>query len=163
MKRSLIWLSLMAGLVLVLYAFLGGKTDEEIIQAQLSRLATSVSVVPNENPLQRAARLNRDFSELFTKDARASVPELSAPVQGRREIVALATRAGAGFQTLDMAFGATTVEVGNAAAEVKTTATLSGVRSDGDLDQGKRQVHLRFTRTDGDWLIDSANVSEEAD
>ncbi|HEY6556840.1 MAG TPA: nuclear transport factor 2 family protein [Polyangiaceae bacterium] len=160
MKRTLIWLALGLGLLLVGYAFFASKTDEEIIEEQLTRLAAAVSVSPEENPLTRAARLNGEFSELFTRDATASVPELSAPVQGRRELLALATRAAAGFRTLDVAFSNTSVEVGNAAAEVKTTATLSGVRSDGDLDRGKRAVSLRFTRSDGDWWIASANVSD---
>jgi hypothetical protein len=159
-KRALVWLALAVGLSLVVYAVFASKTDEEIIEEQLTRLAAAISVSPEENPLTRAARLNREFSELFSKDATASVPELSAPVQGRRELLALATRAAAGFRTLDVAFSGTTVEVGNAAAEVKTTATLSGVRSDGDLDRGKRQVGLRFKRSDGDWWIDSVNVSD---
>ncbi len=160
MKRALVWLALIAGLLLVGYAVFAQKTDEERIQEQLARLAAAVSIDSQENPLARGARLNREFSELFTKEARASVPELSAPVEGRRELVALATRAVGSFRSLDVAFSATSIEVGNAAADVKTTAKLNGVRTDGDLDRGERPVSLRFLRSDGAWMIDSARVSE---
>ena len=160
MKRALIYLALVAGIALVGYAIFGRKTDEEQIVEQLTRLAAVVSIDSEENPLTRGARLNREFNELFTKDARASVPELSTPVSGRRELVALATRAVASFRSLDVEFDGTSIQVGNAGAHVKTTAKLNGVRTDGDLDRGDRQVSLRFLPADGDWKIDEVSVSE---
>jgi hypothetical protein len=160
MKRALVWVALIAGLALVGYAVFARKTDEELIEEQLARLAAVMSIDSEENPLARGARLSREFNELFTKDARASVPELSAPVQGRRELVALATRAVASFRSLDVAFSGTSIDIGNAAADVKTTAKLNGVRADGDLDRGERQVSLRLVRSDGAFLIDSASVSK---
>src|SRR5688500_2008070 len=104
MKRALVWFGLALGLALVAYAVFSRKTDEELILEQLARLGRSVSVATGENPITRAARLNRDFTELFTESAQVSVPELSGPVRGRRELVALATRAAAGFHNLDVAF-----------------------------------------------------------
>jgi hypothetical protein len=160
MRRALIYLALLLGVVLVGYAIFGRKTDGEQIEEQLARLAAVVSIDSEENPLTRGARLNREFNDLFTKDARASVPELSAPVRGRRELVALATRAVASFRSLDVAFDGTSIEVGNAGAHVKTTAKLNGVRTDGALDRGERQVSLAFLRSDGEWKIDDVGVSE---
>ncbi|HMJ15138.1 MAG TPA: nuclear transport factor 2 family protein [Polyangiaceae bacterium] len=161
MKRALVWFGLALGLALVAYAVFARKTDEELIQERLARLGRSIGVATGENPITRAARLNRDFSDLFTQEASVSIPELSGPIRGRRELAALATRAAAGFHNLDVAFTGTIIDLGNAGADVRTTATLSGVRSDSDIDEGTRHVSLRFAHTDGDWLIDSVSVSSE--
>lgn len=160
MRRALLWVGLAVGVALVAYAIFARKTDEEIIAEQLARLAAAVSIDSEENPLARGARLSGQFRDLFTPGATASVPELSAPVQGRRELVALATRAVASFRSLDVAFSGTSIEVGSAAANVTTTAKLNGVRTDGDFDRGERAVRLRWLRSEGDWKIDSVSVSE---
>jgi len=163
MRRWLAWCGVVIGVAVIGYAILARKSDEEQIQEQLERLAGAVRVETEENPIFRLKRLEGEFAELFVENVTVRVPELSSVRQGRRELVAMAARAGAYFSSVDVSFDNTEIVVGNLGANVTTTATLTATRRGQDVEHDKRRVTLRFTKPGGDWLIDSISVATKLD
>ena len=148
-----------AGVALVLYALLSRESDEEKIRRRLDELELAVQVdAEAENPVFRATRLNDRFGELFDEKVRVSIPELTSSRSGRKDLVALATRSGAWFRTLEVDFKSISVQTGNVGANVSTTATLTTSRAGGNMQRDERKVDFTFTKADGDWRIDSIQV-----
>jgi hypothetical protein len=162
-KRWLAAAGVAAGIGIVGYALFSQKTPEERIRSQLERLSEVIRVgEEQENPVVRGARLNGQFAELFDKDVRAEIPELSNPIAGRKELVQLAARAHFWVRTLDVDFSRLDIEAGEVNARASGPARLSGTRTSGEPETGERQVRFTLTRTDSDWMIDSVKVEPQS-
>jgi hypothetical protein len=160
LKRLLAMGGVGAGAALVLYALLSRESDDEKIRRHLDELELAVQVDgEGENPVMRATRLDKRFSELFDEKVRISIPELTSARSGRKDLVALATRAGVWFRTLEIDFKDIGIKTGNIGAQVSTTASLTTSRAGAGLQRDERKVDFTFTKTDGDWRIDSVHVS----
>jgi hypothetical protein len=141
------------------YALFSRKTPEEQIREQLARLAKVVHVGEEaENPVMRATRLNGEFQDLFDKDVHAEIPEISGPLENRKDLLQLAARANVWVRTLDVDFSRLDVEPGQTSASAEGPVQLSGVRSDGTPEHGERRVHFRFSKIDSEWKIHSVRV-----
>ena len=163
-KRWLAAAGVVAGIGIVGYALFSQETPEERIREQLERLSVVIRVGEEaENPVARATRLNAEFADLFDKDVRANIPELSNPIEGRRELVQLAARAHFWVRTLDVDFSGLEIEAGEINASASGPARLSGTRTSGEPETGKRQVRFTFTNADSEWKIDSVKVERESD
>lgn len=167
LKQSLAIGVIVLGVAVALWAIFGRKTDEELIKEQLDELALAIRVEnPDENPIFRASRLKEKFAELFTKNVRVTVPELEGAmsVTGREDLVKVATRAGTYWRSAEVSFS--DVEIVQAGGEnnrkVDATALLTA-EEHGEQRRDERHVTFGFTKTDGDWLIDSLSVSSKAE
>jgi len=165
MKRALAIGALIAGALLVLWALLAGDTDEEKIVARLARLAIAVSVEGGEqNPVFRVARMNQEFSELFTEDVSVSMPEISEARSGREALAALAGRATRHLEAVDVDFEDIAVEMdASKGAQVRARAKLDAVRLGGHRERAERDVRFRFVDREGAWLIASVRVEPKAE
>ncbi len=158
-KRWLAAVALIGGVSIVGYALFSRKTPEEQVREQLARLAKVIHVGEEpENPVLRATRLNGEFADLFDKDVHAEIPEISSPIENRRDLVALAARANVWVRTLDVDFSRLDVEAGQTNANADGHAQLAGVRSDGTPERGERRVHFKFSKADSEWKIYSVTV-----
>jgi hypothetical protein len=163
-KRWLAAGALVAGIAIVGYALFSRKTPEEEVREQLARLAAAIAVREEaENPVMRATRLNGEFADLFDKNARARIPEISSPIENRKELVALAARAGMWVRALDVDFSRLDVEAGELNASADGPAQLSGVRVDGTPERGDRTVHFQLSKIDSEWKITSVSVEPKPD
>ena len=154
----------MAGLGLAAWAVFGGLSDEEKIRALLDRLEQTVKVDGEENPVGRMARINGEFSEIFTKDVQVRIPELTSVGKGRQDLAGVATRAGGYFQSLDVDISVNEIGVDGTkvGARVAATATLTAVRAGGaGAERDQRNVSFRFSKDDGEWLISAVGVSDK--
>jgi uncharacterized protein (TIGR02246 family) len=161
MKRWIAVAGVVVGAGFVLWAILGGPNDEERIRAQLERLEAAAHVEGDgENPVFRSARLNQEFSEIFTDDVAVSIPELSSHKRGRTGLAALAARATTHVRNLDVDFSSIDVQFDTSgkSASVDTDAKLDATRHGGRIERDERRVAFRFVERDGDWLIDSVSV-----
>jgi hypothetical protein len=160
-KRWLAIGAVVLGLGALLYALFARPTHEERIRAKLERLALVVTLDrEQQNPLLRAARLKKEFSELFTASVAVTIPELASPLTGRDELAALGARAGTEFQSVEVGFSKIEVELDTTEtrAQVRSVATLTGTRG-GELEHDRRRVRFGFVRQDGEWLIDLVSVA----
>jgi hypothetical protein len=163
-RRWLAAAGVVAGIGVVGYALFSQKTPEERIREQLERLSEVIRVgEEQENPVMRATRLNGQFVDLFDKDVRAEIPELSNPIEGRKELVQLAARAHFWVRTLDVDFSRLDIEAGEVNARASGPARLSGTRTSGEPENGERQVRFTFTQIDSEWKIDSVKVERRND
>src|SRR5688572_7492006 len=118
--------ALAAGVGIVGYALFSRQTPEEEVREQLARLAAAVAVgAEAENPVLRATRLNGQFSELFDKNVRAEIPEISNPIEDRKALVALAARANVWVRALEVDFSRLDVEAGDMSASADGPMQLS--------------------------------------
>jgi hypothetical protein len=158
-KRWLAAAGVVAGIGIVGYALFSQKTPEERIREKLEHLSEVIRVgEEQENPVMRATRLNGQFVDLFDKDVRAEIPELSNPIEGRKELVQLAARAHFWVRTLDVDFSRVDIEAGEVNARASGPARISGTRTSGEPEKGERQVRFTFTQIDSEWKIDSVKV-----
>jgi hypothetical protein len=158
-KRWVAAAALFAGVGIVGYALFSRQTPEEQVREQLSRLAAAIAVAEEaENPVMRAARLNGQFADLFDKDVRAKIPEISSPIENRRDLVQLAARANIWVRTLEVDFSRLDVEAGETSASADGPVQLSGVRVDGTPERGDRTVHLQLMKVDSQWKVTSVRV-----
>ncbi|MCA9598950.1 MAG: nuclear transport factor 2 family protein [Myxococcales bacterium] len=159
-RRTLAVVGIVLGLGITGYALFGGRSDEEKIRALLDHLAEVAGVSGTENPVMRAGRLRGAFADIFTKDVRVQIPELSSLKSGREGLVALATQAGTAFRSAEISLGSVeiTLIASGQAARVRCTATLVGDRGQG-LRKDERSVRFGLSKDDGDWRIDSVSVS----
>ena len=163
-RRWLAAAGVVLGLGIVGYAVFSQKTPEERIRERLERLSQAIRVgEPPENPVMRATRLNGQFAELFDKDVRADISELSNPIEGRTELVQLAARANVWVRTLDVDFSHLDIDAGQVNASASGPARISGTRTSGEPETGERQVRFTLTLTDSDWMIDSVKVEPRSD
>ncbi len=159
-RRSLAIGGIVVGLGLAGYALLGGSSDEEKIRALLDHLAEVVTVTGDENPVMRVGRMRSEFSEIFSKDVRVRIPELTSLSGGRDGLATLAARTGSYFRTAEITLKDVNVELvaSGVRARVDCRATLLGDRGQGPRRE-ERRVRFDLGKDDGDWLIDSVTVS----
>ncbi|AUX46287.1 hypothetical protein SOCE26_077920 [Sorangium cellulosum] len=164
MKRWLPLGLIAAGVVLAAAALLSSSSEEERIRARLTQLSEAVRIDEGErNPLVRLGRVRGEFAEIFTKDARASVPELDGRISGRDELAAAAAKAVGLYQSADVSFGDAEIRIDEAGmtAEVAATATIAGARHGQPVRRDERPVTLRLEKIDDEWKIVSATVEAE--
>ncbi|KYG10651.1 hypothetical protein BE21_10760 [Sorangium cellulosum] len=161
MKRWLPLGLIALGAVLAAVALLLSPSDEDRIRDRLAQLADAVRIDDGErNPLVRHGRVRKEFAEIFTKEASARVVEISDRLSGRDELAAAATQAAVVYQTADVSFGDTEIQVDRAGmtAEVTATATVTGAQHGQPARRDELPVALRLEKVDGDWKIVSATV-----
>ncbi|XXY53076.1 nuclear transport factor 2 family protein [Sorangium sp. So ce269] len=162
MKRWLPLGLIAVGVVLAVVALLFSPSDEDRIRDRLTQLEEAVRIDDGErNPIVRHGRVRKEFAEIFTKEASASVVELGDRISGRDELAAAATQAAVIYQTADVSLGDTEIKVDPAGmtAEVTATATVTGARHGHPVRRDELPVALRLEKVDGDWKIISATVS----
>jgi hypothetical protein len=158
-RRWLAAAGVVAGIGIVGYALFSQKTPEERIREQLEQLSEVIRVGEEpENPVVRAARLNKQFAELFDQNVHADIPELNNPIQDRKELVQLAARAHFWVRTLEVDFSRLSIEAGEVNASASGPARLHGTRTNGEPETGERQVRFTLSRADSEWKIDSVKV-----
>jgi hypothetical protein len=163
-RRWLAAAGVVAGIGIVGYALFSQKTPEERIREQLERLSEVIRVgEEQENPVVRAARLNGQFAELFDQNVHAQIPELSNPIDGRKELVQLAARSHFWVRTLEVDFSRLDIEAGDVSASASGPARLHGTRTNGEPETGERQVRFTLSRVDSEWKIDSVKVERRSD
>jgi ketosteroid isomerase-like protein len=145
----------LVGLVLIVYAVFGRPTDEELIHAQLQRLAEAVSFTKPGNAVARGLALKGAFRDIFDDAIRAEIPELGSARKGRRSLVELGLQSTQFARSLSLSFADTDIEVGTSrtTAAAKATAVVRAVTREGDDRQNDRQVHFVFAKTDDGWKI----------
>lgn len=161
MTKPLALGGLVLGLSLVGYAVFGRETDEEKILGVLARLEKAIRVDGDTatNPLLRGAALRRDFSDVFDRNVRYRIPELSSPGSGTESLVSLALESSAALTTLDVSFSRPDVRlIPPSNASVNTTAKIRAFRGTEPYDEGDRRVHFEFSKASGQWRIDALAV-----
>ncbi|XXX74391.1 nuclear transport factor 2 family protein [Sorangium sp. So ce134] len=161
MKRWLPLGLIALGAVLAAVALLLSPSEEDRIRDRLAQLAAAVRIDDGErNPLVRHGRVRKEFAEIFTKEASARVVEIGDRLSGRDDLAAAATQAAVVYQTADVSFGDTEIQVDPAGmtAEVTATATVTGARHGQPARRDELPVALRLEKVDGDWKIVSAIV-----
>ncbi|WP_437875359.1 nuclear transport factor 2 family protein [Sorangium sp. So ce513] len=161
MKRWLPLGLIAVGVVLAVVALLFSPSEEDRIRARLTQLEDAVRIDDGaHNPLVRHGRVRKEFAEIFTKEASARIVEIGNRLGSRDELTAAATQAAVVYQTADVSFGDTDIQVDPAGmtAEVTATATVSGARHGQPVRRDEVPVALRLEKVDGDWKIVSATV-----
>jgi len=161
MTKPLALGGLVLGLSLVGYAVFGRETDEEKILGVLARLEKTIRVDGDTatNPLVRGAALRRDFSDVFDRNVRYRIPELSSPGSGAESLVSLALQSSTGLTTLDVSFSRPEVRlVPTANASVDATAKVRAFRGTEPYEEGNRRVHFELSKASGKWRIDAFSV-----
>lgn len=149
--------ALVAGVVLYFTFF--RASDEDRIHKVLGELASIVSVKPNDTILSRTARLRSRMDRVVRDDVAVRVEELHVDVRGREKLEDEAAKAGLVYADAECTFVGTKIEIDPAGtfAKVDTTALVTA-RSGGERKLDKRPVHV-LLRKDGDWKIDTLDVS----
>lgn len=161
MKRWLPLGLIAVGVVLAVVALLFSPSEEDRIRARLTQLEDAVRVDDGaHNPLVRHGRVRKEFAEIFTKEASARIVELDERLGSRDDLTAAATQAAVVYQTADVSFGDTDIQVDPAGmtAEVTATATVTGARHGQPVRRDEVPVALRLEKIEGDWKIISATV-----
>jgi hypothetical protein len=133
------------------HAYLRG--DERIIRERLDALAGEVNEGGSEGLglVARAAKIG----SFFTEDVTVDLGEGTAPIRGRRTLMAMAARLEPRTSAFTVAFDDVTVEVSDgAAAEVNLTATFTrqaGDTTDSSMDA--RELNVGMKKIEGQWLI----------
>lgn len=161
MRRRAAVAVLSVGLGLVGYALFSSPSDEERIHAVLDALAEAISFDEPENPLQRTARLDRAFADLFGEDVVVRIPEAGVDTTGRGSLGQIGARTRVGYQSLRLSVAHVSVEAGANSANVALLAKLSGTRGS-EVKSDERRAELRFDKVDGDWRIVRVRVSPPA-
>jgi hypothetical protein len=163
-RRSLAIGGIVVGIGLAGYALFGGSSDEEKIRALLDRLAQAVSVTGQENPVLRAGRLRSEFADVFTRDVRVKIPELTSLSSGRDSLVTLAAQTGSYFRTAEIILKDVDIQLvqSGVRAQVSCQATLLADRGQG-LRRDERRVRFDLGKKDDDWRIDSVTVSSKGE
>ncbi|AKT39338.1 nuclear transport factor 2 family protein [Chondromyces crocatus] len=155
MKR---WLPI--GLVVLGVAFIAyalfGASDKDRVLALLHRAADAVRVEEGDtNPVVRLGRVRSDFSEIFSKDASASVPEINQRLQGRDALVDATVKLGAVYGSAHVTLDDIDLQMdpGGLTAEAKATATVTGAQHGQSVRRDERKVMFRAEKIDGDWRL----------
>lgn len=161
MKRWLPLGLIAVGVVLAVVALLLSPSEEDRIRERLAQLEDAVRIDDGErNPLVRHGRVRKEFAEIFTKEASARIVEIDDRLSGRDDLTAAATQAAIVYQTADVRFDGTDIQVDPAGmtAEVTATATVTGARHGQPVRRDELPVALRMEKVEGDWKIVSATV-----
>ncbi|EYF00367.1 nuclear transport factor 2 family protein [Chondromyces apiculatus] len=157
MKR---WLPLglvVLGVALIAFA-LFGSSDKDRLLGLLHRTADAVRVEEGDtNPVVRLGRVRSDFSEIFTKEASASVPEIEARLQGREALVQAVTQLGSVYRSAHVSLGDVDLRIDPAGmtAEATATATVTGSLHGQEVRTDERKVMFTAEKVDGDWRLQS--------
>ena len=156
--RSRRWIAIagvVAGLALILYAVFGRRSDDELIRAQLQRLADVVTFSEPGNPVARGLSLKGAFRDLFDDRVRGDIPELGSPRSGREALVQLAVQSTHFARSLSVAFSDIDVEVDATRVNAKVTATaqLHAVTREGQERWDERAVRFQFVKAERGWKI----------
>jgi len=162
MKRWLPHIGIAIGVAIAIYAFFYSSTDEDLIREKLEQLQEAVAVRSGDtNMVVRAARIRKEFSEVFVKQVSFQIPELTQAGGGRNELAGLAAQAPRIYATatVDLAGLAVDVDDVGMTAGAHGEATMTATRHSGELQRDTRTVLLRFDKIEGDWRIVSVSVS----
>ena len=166
MKRWLPHIGIAVGLLIAVYALFFSSSDEDLIRARLDQIEDAVKVSGDgTNLVLRAARVKKEFSEIFVKEVSFEIPELSSSGGARQELVALAASAPRLYSTATVDLGGLAVEIDDAgmSAVAFGEATIRGTQLSGEPQRDSRTVSLRFDKIDGDWRVVSLSVSPRRD
>lgn len=162
MKRWLPIVLIAAGILGLVYALFFWSTDEDLIRGKLAQLADAVRVTEDErNPLVRLGRVRQAFSEVFTKEATAAVPEHGEALHGRDALVQAAVGIGNIYQSADVSYSDMDLRIdpGGISAGVTCSATLTGARHGQPIQRDDRRVRFQLEKIDGDWKIVSVSIT----
>jgi phosphoribosylformylglycinamidine synthase len=162
MKRWLPLGLIAAGLIGLVYAIFFWSSDEDQIRARLAQLADTVRISDGElNPVVRHGRIRQEFAEIFVKEVRAEVSELSEGLHGRNELAAAATQVAGAYRSADVSFGGVDIRIDRSGmtADVNASATVTGAQHGQPVRRDERQVSFQFEKIDGDWKIVSLTVA----
>jgi phosphoribosylformylglycinamidine synthase len=164
MKRSLLLGFVAAVACAVIYVLFFGASDESRIRDRLNQLAAAVRIDEDElSPLPRAGRIRSEFTDIFTKDATASVAEIDETFEGRDAMAAAAVQIVSAYRSADVSFDNIKMRIDEAAAEVKATAVVTGARHGQGITRDELPVILKLKKMEGDWKIVSAVVELRRD
>lgn len=152
------------GVVLVGWAIFGRENDEDKIRGQLAKLEGLIRVQGDPpNLVVRALMLKREFAELFDRDVRVDIPEVSDMRSGRDDLAGLAAQEQRWFSTLDVSFRSIDIQLNNArtSAQVAAIAHVQALRNGGTaVERDERHIDFLFGKDqDGRWLISSLSVA----
>jgi hypothetical protein len=141
--------------VLVYAVFFWPSEEEKVIEVVLDFCHAVRVSGPNENPAFRRLRLEGELGELLVASASADVPELEAGIQGRREIVQLASAAATQWATAAVSLDGiqAKIDAARTKATVRATATLDATQHGGTPRRDTRQVTFELEKVDGRWWI----------
>lgn len=160
MKRPLLLGFIAAVIGAAIYAIFFASFDESRIRNRIEQLAAAVRIDEDElSPLPRAGRIRKEFDDIFTMDATASLAELESSIEGRDAMVMAATQIVAVYRSADVSFDDVAVRINGDAAEVKAIADVSGATHRQGASHDEMPVTLRLKKIDGDWRIVSAVVA----
>jgi hypothetical protein len=162
MKRWLPHIGIVLGIAIAVYALFFSSSDEDIIRDKLAQLEQAVRVSGGDtNVVIRAAKVRKEFSEIFETQVTIEIPELTSVTSGRTELVQLAASTPQLYRTASVDLGGLSVDVDQAgtSAVAYGEAVLTGTAQSGELRRDERTVSLRFDKIEGDWLIVQLSVS----
>ena len=137
-------------------------SDEELIRAQLTRLAAAVSVPEGgANPLVRGAKMRGEFAAIFDEDVRANVPEFPSELPNKRsELADTATQLSSLYPSLSVELVDIVVKLDDAkqSTHVGATAKLQAQGRGGHASKDSRAIDFLFNKHDGTWRIASVTV-----
>ncbi|APR81709.1 Hypothetical protein A7982_07058 [Minicystis rosea] len=141
--------------IAAVYVLFFRKTDEDRILEKLGALSTAVREDEGENLALRAARIERAFPHLFTKEVDLHIPDVAEGRNARTDLIPLAAGAAADESKLELRFSRAHVEVDRPAQRgwVMADAILLGTGRDGTGHRESRPLALRFDMEDGEWKI----------
>jgi hypothetical protein len=161
-RRWLIGGAAVAGVVALVYAVFFWPSEEDAIRKVVLRLADAVEVKDAaQNPAIRMLHLRSELAEVLSEEIRADIPELSEPLQGRREITALAAAAGNRWATARVSLDSMRIEIDKPSkhATVRATATLTASEHGGQLRRDTRATTFELDQVDGRWWVTSIGVA----
>jgi hypothetical protein len=157
-KRT--WIAVAAAWMLVLvYAVFLRPSEEDRIRRQLGALSEAVRVGPgDQNPVVRAARIQKAFGRILAPRVRVDVPELGEPSQDRDALAGVAMSVGGGLGSLEVGFDRVRVEIDRTGqkADVIAGVVVNAVELDGQAHREGREVTLRLDKIEGEWRITAA-------
>jgi hypothetical protein len=141
--------------------------DERAIRKQLSSIAESLTIAPNEGslgPVTRVAMLRKTLApDVRVSAGPASGGDASAGAHslvGRDAVLGAASQwARPGGVTVDFVNVRVEVSDDGATARVSCTATLTSPGASGAPTVDARDVKIDFTRIEGAWLVSSVDVT----
>jgi hypothetical protein len=154
--------SLAGALLVVALGWWLYPTDVRRVRAACHELAHAVSVPPQEPDLARAARLAA-FARPLSPDLLVEVEGVEARLEGRDQVVAIASRLSASPRGMTVTLEGLDVTIGEdrQSAEARAVATVREPAPDGNSDVVEhRRVALRWSRSDRGWQLVHALVQD---
>lgn len=156
-----------AGCVLVaavaLWLTVFSASDEDRIKKQLVRVARTVDVKQDENPLARLGRIQSELRDVVDDDVAVDVRELGLRITGRKKLAENAAQIAAVHSSASAELTSVTVKIdpSGTSAKADARAVVTGVRG-GEHRSDTRDVHF-LLRKDGGWRITSIDVLPKDD